>query len=717
VVLLKKEKILIEWLKQIGLLLIIDGNGENVFNLKYYRNIGIIAHIDAGKTTVTERILFYTGVSYKIGEVHDGSATMDWMVQEQERGITITSAATTCFWNDSVNNILHRINIIDTPGHVDFTIEVERSLRVLDGAVGVFCAVGGVEAQSETVWRQANKYNVPRISFINKMDRPGANFYNVINQMNNKLKINTVPVNLPYFKDNLFIGVIDLIKNKLVIWDNDSLGVNLNYLDIPEEMTDISLKYRNFLLEIVAESSDKLMEIFLEKFDLSEDQIISGLRKRTISNEITIVLCGSAFKNKGIQLLLDAISLYLPSPNDVTFEKVFPEKEKYDLLDMKFVALAFKVSIDPFVGTLTYLRVYSGKIESGNFIYNSIKLVKERVSRILQMHANNREEIKSMQAGDIVAIVGLKNTSTGDTLCDINEKVVLEKIISPPPVMSIAVEPKSKNDQEKLGLALRKLMQEDPSIKVNVDSESTQTIISGMGELHLEIVVDRLKRDFLVETNTGKPKVAYRETITKSVKQEGKYIRQSGGRGQYGHVIISMEPLNIGEGIIFENKIVGGSIPKEYIPAIKKGILEQAEHGILSGYPVVNVKVILLDGSFHEVDSSEMAFKNAATKAFKDGALKASPIFLEPIMIVNIITPDDYLGDVIGDLNKKRGVIQSIDDVTAAKDIKAKVPLSEMFGYSTTLRSISQGRANYNMEFVSYNPVPDIISKNILNDN
>jgi len=688
-----------------------------VIGLDKYRNIGIIAHIDAGKTTLTERILYYTGVSHKMGEVHDGAAVMDWMEQEQERGITITAAATTCFWNGGFNKNNFRINIIDTPGHVDFTIEVERSLRVLDGAIGVFCAVGGVESQSETVWRQANKYNVPRIAFVNKMDRPGANFFSVLEQMKTKLKANVVPLQLPYFIGETFVGVIDLVYKRLVVWDDESLGANFTYRDIPEEYLISFNKYRNIILEHIAELSDELMEVYLDKYDFSIDVIVASLRKLVVKNSITLVLCGSAFKNKGVQLLLDAVVDYLPSPNDVTFGKVIQHSEHNDLDKLDFLALAFKIVTDPFVGSLTYLRVYSGVFDAGNFAYNSLKDKKERFGRILLMHANSREEIKSMRAGDIVAIVGLKYTTTGDTLCAVGNNVILEQMIFPEAVISVAVEPKTKNDQEKMGMALRKLAQEDPSLKVSVDPESSQTIISGMGELHLDIIVDRMRREFNVESTVGKPQVAYRETITKSVEQEGKYIRQSGGRGQYGHVVLKIEPLGVGEGVIFESKIFAGVVPKEYIPAVKKGVLEQSQLGVLAGYPIVDVKVTLIDGSYHEVDSSELAFKNAAARAFKAGVLRANLILLEPIMLVCVVTPDEYLGDIIGDLNKRRGVIHSISDVVSAKDIRCKVPLSEMFGYATVVRSITQGRATYTMEFSSYTPVPDFIAKNILNSN
>lgn len=688
-------------------------------DLKNYRNIGIIAHIDAGKTTLTERILFYTGVSHKIGEVHEGAATMDWMEQEQERGITITSAATTCFWQSSFQKKenIHRINIIDTPGHVDFTIEVERSLRVLDGAIGVFCGVGGVEPQSETVWRQANKYNVPRIAFVNKLDRPGSNFFEVVKQIEEKLKTKPLPIQIPYYKNDIFIGIIDLIREKLIIWQEEDYGLKFEFTDIPETEIIKVNKYRKLLLENVAETSEELINLYFEKSTLDVDQITKGLRNLTLNNEVTLVLCGSAFKNKGVQLLLDSIIEFLPSPCDVVFKKIPTLKKEKSLIENKFLALAFKIFSDPFVGTLTYIRIYSGEISTGDTVYNSTKEKKERIGRLLLMHANTREDIKEAKAGDITAIVGLKETTTGDTLCSINEKYVLEKMTFPNSVISVAVEPKTKNDQEKMGSALKKLALEDPSFRVSLDKESGQTIISGMGELHLEIIVDRLKREFGVHANTGKPQVAYRETILKSVEQEGKYIRQSGGRGQYGHVVLKIEPREKGDGFIFENKIFAGVVPKEYIPAVKKGVEEQIQNGVLAGYQMVDIKVTLIDGSYHEVDSSEIAFKNAAARAFKTGVLKANIILLEPIMTVNIITPDEYLGEIIGDLNKRRGIIQGISDVISGKDIKSKIPLAEMFGYATILRSITQGRANYTMEFDSYSPVPETQYKNIINKN
>ncbi len=686
---------------------------KNKIDVKRYRNIGIIAHIDAGKTTITERILFYTGVSHKIGEVHEGAATMDWMEQEQERGITITSAATTCFW--SLDDDLYRINIIDTPGHVDFTIEVERSLRVLDGAIGVFCAVGGVEPQSETVWRQANKYNVPRIVFINKMDRPGANFYSVLKNIHKRFNIKPVPIQIPYYEKDEFIGIIDLIKAKLITWSSSDYGSNYQYNDIPDTCIPNYTKYKNILLESIAETSEELMEEFINTSTLNLTNIYFGLRNSVIKSETIIVLCGSAFKNKGIQLLLDSIVQYLPSPNDIIYDKSIKMIDGCDLENQKFVGLSFKIVSDSFVGILTYIRLYTGTVNSGDVVYNSTKNKKERIGRILLMHANSREEIKSIKAGDIAAVIGLKYTTTGDTLCSIGSNIVLEKIIFPESVISVAIEPKTKHDQEKMGLALKKLSTEDPSLRISVDVESSQTILSGMGELHLEIIVERLKREYLVNSNVGKPKVAYRETILNKVKQEGKYIRQSGGRGQYGHVVITIEPIKSGTGFIFLNKIFGGSIPKEYIPAVKKGVIEKIQTGVLAGYPMVDIKVTLLDGSFHDVDSSEMAFKNAAAKAFRDGAIKAKLILLEPIMLVNIISPTNYLGEIIGDLNKKRGVIQEINDIISGKEIKSRVPLSELFGYSTVLRSITQGRVSYSMEFNSYLPVPENILNNLLN--
>jgi len=673
-------------------------------NLENYRNIGIIAHIDAGKTTLSERILFYTGISHKLGEVHEGSAIMDWMDQEQERGITITSAATTCFWNNKLfSKKDYRINLIDTPGHVDFTIEVERSLRVLDGAVGVFCAVGGVEPQSETVWKQANKYNIPRMAFVNKMDRPGANFFNVIKQIDKKLRSKAIPIQIPYFSNNNFSGIIDLIFEKLIIWD-DKKGQHPKYLDIPKENLDLFKKYRNVLLEIVVEDSDDLMQKYLENIKIPINDIINKLRDKVINNEIILVLCGSAFKNKGIQTLLDSITYFLPSPIDVS-DKIFKTK-KTNLNNEKFLGLAFKIVTDSYVGTLTYIRVYSGFLNNGDFIYNSTKRKKERIGRILLMHSDTKEEVDFIRSGDIAAAIGLKKTATGDTLCAVGNNISLENMTFPEPVISAAVIPKTKIDQDKMGIALRKIALEDPSFKVKTDIESSQTIISGMGELHLDIIVKRLKNNFGVNTEMGKPQVAYRETITKSIKQEGKYIRQSGGRGQYGHVILKIEPQKRGTGFLFENKIFGGVIPKEFIPSVKKGVLEQIQSGILLGYPIIDVKVILLDGSHHEVDSNEMAFKNAASLAFRTGAQKAGITLLEPIMAVHVITPEKYLGEIIGDLNKRRGSIEEIKDTTT-KDVKARVPLSEMFGYATTLRSITQGRAMSNMEFFSYKSVPN----------
>ncbi len=688
--------------------------------LELYRNIGIIAHIDAGKTTTTERILFYTGVSHKMGEVHDGSAVMDWMEQEQERGITITSAATTCYWN-GIDNLFadHRINIIDTPGHVDFTIEVERSLRVLDGAVGIFCAVGGVEAQSETVWRQANKYKVPRIVFINKMDRPGADFYRVMDDMRKKLGNNIYPINLPLFEKDSFVGIIDIITEKAYLWKDSNFGLDFDIINVPLSKVSEVKERKNLLLELAAESSDDLMEKYFKNGFLDNYDIVKGLRYRVINNEIVLLLCGSSFKNKGVQNLLDAVLMYLPSPVDIpsvfgSFNDV--KVECPPSVDAHFAALAFKVATDPFVGTLTYIRVYSGKASSGQFVFNVNKSNKERLSRILLMHANHREEIKNIKVGDIVAIVGLKNTFTGDTLCSLDKKVVLEKIEFPSPVMSIALEPKTKNDQDRISVGLRKLMHEDPSFIVSIDSESNQTILSGMGELHLNIIVDRLKREFNVDSVIGKPQVAYRETITKCVSQEGKYIRQSGGRGQYGHVFLKVEPLLSG-GFEFVDAIVGGVIPKEYISAVKKGVIEQMEKGVIYGYPIVDIKVSLYDGSFHDVDSSEIAFKLAASIGFKDAVLKANPILLEPIMSVEISLSEEYLGSVIGDLNRRRGIIQRMHDVSLAKIIRSKVPLSEMFGYATDLRVMTQGRASYSMEFLCYSPVPENIAKNLSKKN
>ena len=686
-----------------------------------YRNIGFMAHIDAGKTTTTERILYYTGVNHKIGEVHDGAATMDWMVQEQERGITITSAATTTFWDGMAHQYdRHRINIIDTPGHVDFTIEVERSLRVLDGACAVFCAVGGVEPQTETVWRQATRYGVPRIGFVNKMDRVGANFLRVVGQVKTKLGANPVPIQLGIGAEEAFEGVVDLVKMKAIYWDETTKGNTFEYRDISPAMLDDCKKYREAMVEAAAEASEDYMNKYLETGDLSEEEIKTGLRIRTLRNEIVPMVCGSAFKNKGVQAMLDAVIDYLPSPIDVPAVKgnlndaAETPAERQPSDNEPFSALAFKIATDPFVGTLTYFRVYSGVLRSGDTVYNPIKDREERIGRILQMHANERTEIKEVLAGDIAAAVGLKKVSTGDTLCDTDKVIVLEKMVFPEPVISVAVEPKTKADQEKMGIALGKLAQEDPSFRVHTDEESGQTIISGMGELHLEIIVDRMKREFNVDANVGKPQVAYRETIRSSIDQEGKYVRQSGGRGQYGHVWIKIEPQEAGKGFEFVNAIVGGVIPREYIPAVDKGIQEQMQNGVIAGFPVVDVKVTLYDGSFHDVDSNEMAFKIAGSMAFKEGAKRAKPVILEPIMKVEAVTPEDFMGDVMGDLNRRRGVLQGIDDSPSGKVIHAEVPLSEMFGYATDLRSMSQGRATYSMEFAKYCEVPANIAEQII---
>jgi len=684
--------------------------------LEQYRNIGIMAHIDAGKTTTTERILFYTGVSHKLGEVHDGAAIMDWMEQEQERGITITSAATTCFWsgmNDQFNE--HRINIIDTPGHVDFTIEVERSLRVLDGAVTVLCAVGGVEPQTETVWRQGNKYKVPRMIFVNKMDRTGADYFRVILQIKERLGAEAIPIQMPILDEDEFIGIIDLIKMKSLYWDGDDKGVNFEYKEIPNTYQADALKWRERMIESAAEADEILLENYLEQGNLSNEQIVKGLRKRTIAGEIVITTCGSAFKNVGVQSLLDAVIEFMPSPNDVPAitGMLGNEKESFRNASDKepFSALAFKVATDSFVGNLTFFRVYSGVLRTGDSVYNPIKGKRERIGRLLQMHSNDRKDIKEVLAGDIAAAVGLKDVTTGDTLCDPKEIITLEKMEFPDPVISVAIEPRTKPDQEKMGIALQKLAKEDPSFRVHTDAESGQTIISGMGELHLDIIVDRMLREFSVDANVGKPQVAYRETITQSVEQEGKFVRQSGGRGQYGHVFIKIEPQASGSGYEFINAIVGGAVPREYISAVDKGIQEQIENGVVAGYPVVDIKVTLYDGSYHDVDSSEIAFKIAGSIAFKDGSLNANPVLLEPIMNIEVVTPEDYMGDVMGDINRRRGLPQGMEDSPAGKIIKAEVPLAEMFGYATDLRSMSQGRAVYSMEFLKYNTVPN----NILN--
>jgi elongation factor G len=685
-----------------------------------YRNIGISAHIDAGKTTTTERILFYTGVNHKIGEVHDGAATMDWMEQEQERGITITSAATTCFWKGMAGQFdQHRINIIDTPGHVDFTIEVERSMRVLDGACMVYCAVGGVQPQSETVWRQANKYKVPRLAFVNKMDRAGANFFKVYDQMRLRLKANPIALQVPIGAEEKFEGVVDLIKMKAIYWDDSSQGMKFDYRDIPADLVDTCKEWREKMVEAAAEANEELMNKYLENGDLSEDEIKKGLRLRTISFEIVPMLCGSAFKNKGVQAMLDAVIEYLPAPTDVP--PVPCEDAKGQPTTRKasdeepFAALAFKIMTDPFVGQLIFFRVYSGVINSGDTIYNPIKGRKERIGRILQMHANQREELKEVRAGDIAAAVGLKEATTGDTLCDVNNEVVLERMIFPEPVIHVAVEPKTKADQEKMGIALNRLAQEDPSFRVKTDEETNQTIISGMGELHLEILVDRMKREFGVEANVGAPQVAYREAIKKPVEIEGKFVKQSGGKGQYGHVWLKMEPNEAGKGFEFIDAIKGGTVPREFIPAVEKGLLETLPAGVVAGYPVVDVKVTLFDGSYHDVDSNENAFKMAASIAFKDGMRKADPILLEPMMAVEVETPEDYMGDVMGDLSSRRGMIQGMEDNATGKVIRAEVPLAEMFGYSTTMRSLSQGRATYSMEFKHYTEAPRNVAEAIVN--
>lgn len=689
--------------------------------IERYRNLGIMAHIDAGKTTTTERILFYTGVSHRMGEVHEGAAVMDWMVQEQERGITITSAATTCFWSGMGQQFpQHRINIIDTPGHVDFTIEVERSLRVLDGACAVFCAVGGVEPQSETVWRQANKYKVPRLAFVNKMDRAGANFLRVVQQIQERLGAVPVPLQLPIGAEDSFKGVVDLVKMKAVYWDEESLGTKFEYADIPAAMQAQCEEWREKLLEAAAEASEELMEKYLEGEVLSEAEVQQGLRLRTLANEIVPTLCGSAFKNKGVQAMLDAVIDYMPSPIDVPPIKGLlddveqSEGERRPSDDEPFAALAFKIATDPFVGSLTFFRVYSGVLSSGDMVYNPVKAKRERIGRILQMHANSREEIKEVHAGDIAAAVGLKDVTTGDTLCELNKVITLERMEFPEPVIAVAVEPKTKADQEKMGIALNKLAQEDPSFRVHTDQESGQTIISGMGELHLEIIVDRLKREFKVEANIGAPQVAYRETIRKPVEQEGKFVRQSGGRGQYGHVWLRIEPQEPGAGYEFVNQIVGGVVPKEYIPAVNQGVQEQMDNGVIAGYPVVDVKVTLYDGSYHDVDSSEMAFKIAGSMGFKEGARKADPALLEPIMKVEVVTPEEYMGDVMGDLNRRRGLVQGMEDAPSGKIIRAEVPLAEMFGYATDLRSATQGRATYSMEFAKYNEAPANIAEAVI---
>ena len=688
--------------------------------IERYRNIGIMAHIDAGKTTTTERVLFYTGISHKIGEVHDGAATMDWMEQEQERGITITSAATTCFWKGMEHQYPeHRINIIDTPGHVDFTIEVERSLRVLDGAVAVFCAVGGVEPQSETVWRQANKYHVPRMAFVNKMDRAGADFLRVVEQIKSRLGSNPIPMQVAIGAEEKFEGIVDLIRMKAIYWNENDMGATFEEREIPADLLDQCGMMREQLIEAAAEASEELMDQYLEQGNLDIEGIKKGIRIRTLANEIVPAFCGSAFKNKGVQAMLDAVIEYMPSPIDVpAIQGVLEDGStatRHSSDDEPFAALGFKIATDPFVGNLTFFRVYSGVLNSGDTVYNSVKGKKERIGRIVQMHSNSREEIKEVCAGDIAAAIGLKDVTTGDTLCDPNHQITLERMEFPDPVISVAVEPKTKADQEKMGIALSKLAQEDPSFRVRTDEESGQTIISGMGELHLEIIVDRLKREFSVEANVGNPQVAYRESLRKSVQQESKFVRQSGGRGQYGHVYLRIEPQEPGAGYEFVNEIAGGSVPKEYIPAVDKGIREQMQNGVLAGYPIEDVRVTLYDGSYHDVDSSEMAFKIAGSMGFREGALKASPAILEPVMSVEVVTPEDYMGDVMGDLNRRRGIVHGMEDAPAGKIIRAEVPLSEMFGYSTALRSATQGRATYSMEFEKYAEAPKNIADAVIN--
>jgi len=689
--------------------------------LDRYRNVGIMAHIDAGKTTTTERILFYTGVSHKIGEVHDGAAVMDWMEQEQERGITITSAATTCFWRGMDQQFeLQRINIIDTPGHVDFTIEVERSLRVLDGAVAVFCAVGGVEPQSETVWRQANKYHVPRMAFVNKMDRAGADFLRVTEQIKQRLGARPVPLQLPIGAEEGFKGVVDLVRMKAIYWNEADMGMTYEEREIPADMLAACSEWREHLVETAAEASETLMEKYLNGDELSEADIRAGIRKLTLDNDIVPTLCGSAFKNKGVQAMLDSIVYYMPSPLEVPAisghlddaDETVAERPSSDT--EPFAALAFKIATDPFVGNLTFFRVYSGVLASGDSVYNPVKGKKERIGRILQMHSNSRVEIKEVRAGDIAAAVGLKDVTTGDTLCDPGHIITLERMDFPEPVISVAVEPRTKADQEKMGVALQKLAKEDPSFRVHTDEDSGQTIISGMGELHLDIIVDRMKREFSVAANVGAPQVAYRETIRKPVEQEGKFVRQSGGRGQYGHVWLKLEPRAHGEGYQFENAIVGGVVPREYISSVDKGVQEQMENGVIGGYPVVDVKVTLYDGSYHDVDSSEMAFKIAGSMAFRAGALRAAPVLLEPVMKVEVVTPEDYLGDVMGDLSRRRGITQGMDESPSGKVIRAEVPLAEMFGYATDLRSATQGRATYSMEFEKYNEAPASIADAVI---
>ncbi len=694
--------------------------------LELYRNIGICAHVDAGKTTTTERVLFYTGISHKIGEVHDGAAVMDWMEQEQERGITITSAATTCFWEGTAKQYKqHRFNIIDTPGHVDFTIEVERSLRVLDGAVVVFCGSSGVEPQSETVWRQANRYEVPRIAFINKMDRAGADFLRVVDQMKVRLGANPVPIQLAIGAEDDFKGIIDLIKMKAVYWDGDDMGTTFELKDIPEDMQSMAEEWHEKMVESAAEANEEIMDKYLEEGDLSEEDIIAGLRERTLNNEIVPCLCGSAFKNKGVQTMLDAVIDYLPAPNEVKAVTGVLENEEEGSRESDdeapFAGIAFKIATDPFVGSLTFVRVYSGTLNTGDSVFLPIKGKKERVGRMLQMHSNKREEISEARAGDICAVIGLKDAITGETLCDEKNKITLEQMNFPEPVISVAVEPKTKEDQEKMGIALGRLAQEDPSFRLRTDEESGQTIISGMGELHLDVLVDRMRREFNVEANMGKPQVAYRETIRKQVEQESKFVRQSGGRGQYGHVYIRIEPLvnneESDETYEFVNEIVGGAIPREFIPAVDKGCREQMEAGVIAGYPLVNVKVSLYDGSFHDVDSSEVAFKVAGSTALKEGAQKADPVILEPVMSLEVVTPEEYMGDVVGDLNRRRGIIHGMEDGPSGKVVSGEVPLAEMFGYATDLRSASQGRATFTMEPLKYAEVPSNVAEVIVNKN
>ena len=685
-----------------------------------YRNIGISAHIDAGKTTTTERILFYTGVNHKIGEVHNGAATMDWMEQEQERGITITSAATTCFWKGMAGQFdQHRINIIDTPGHVDFTIEVERSMRVLDGACMVYCAVGGVQPQSETVWRQANKYKVPRLAFVNKMDRAGADFFKVYDQMRARLKANPIPLQVPIGAEEKFEGVVDLIKMKAIYWDEESQGMKFDYRDIPADLKATCDKWRENMVEAAAEATEELMNKYLEEGDLSEEDIMTGLRIRTIAFEIVPMVCGSAFKNKGVQAMLDKVVELMPAPTDIPPTKAEDGDGNEIFLkasdDEKFSALAFKIMTDPFVGQLIFFRVYSGVINAGDTVYNPIKGKKERIGRIVQMHANTREPLTEVRAGDIAAAIGLKEATTGDTLCSLNDEIILERMIFPEPVIHVAVEPKTKADQEKMGVALNRLAQEDPSFRVKTDEETNQTIISGMGELHLEILVDRMRREFNVEANVGAPQVAYREAIKKKVEVEGKFVKQSGGKGQYGHVWLIMEPNEPGKGFEFVDAIKGGTVPREFIPAVEKGLRETIPAGVLAGFPVVDVKVTLFDGSYHDVDSNENAFKMAASIGFKDGMRKADPILLEPMMAVEVETPEDYMGDIMGDLSSRRGMIQGMEDNATGKVLRAEVPLAEMFGYSTTVRSLSQGRASYSMEFKHYTEAPRNVAEAIMN--